>query len=98
MDILSPLPTTIEEDTDKKTSEDILGCLSIANEYWSDKTGILSLFISHKDLDEIESHLVTLTSSVKSGDAGHYASTLAALREKLEKLSISESVSLSGIL
>lgn len=97
-DLLSALPDIMEENADKKTSENILGCLEKAMEHWTDKSKILSLFISHKDLDEAEALMVTLKSSVEAKDSGHYASTLATLKEKIKKLSASEKISLSSIL
>lgn len=94
---LVPLPATIEEG-DKKTSEEILGCLDKTENLWDGRSAVLSFFISHRDLDEIDVLLATLRSSVESDDSGHYASTLATLRERLEKLSVSEGISALSIL
>ena len=94
-EVLSRLPNIIEEN--ENTPESVLGCIKESERLWSNHSRILSYFIGHRELDEIGALLVTLMSSAESRDSGHYASTLSALKERLEKLSSSESFSLGSI-
>ena len=96
-DSLNALPAVIES-AEEKTPDSIIGCLDDIYETWRRRTGVLSLFINHKELEEIEALLVTLRASVISSDDGHYASSLASLRERIDKLSSSEKFSICVIL
>ena len=95
LDALPPDITEVEETKD--TPEDILGSIEEAEGLWASKTGKLSFFVNHRELDEIDALMVTLHSAASSADSGHYASTLAALKERLKKLSSSESFSFISI-
>lgn len=94
---LEELPLTIDEDADKNTSERYLGCVSESIEILDKRMGKLSLFISHKELDELNSMMSAVISAIESRDSGHYAASVSSLRERLEKLSDSEGISLSAI-
>lgn len=94
---LEELPLTIDEDADKNTSERYLGCVSESIEILDKRMGKLSLFISHKELDELNSMMSAVISAIESRDSGHYAASVSSLRERLEKLADSEGISLSAI-
>ena len=94
---LEELPLTIDEDVDKNTSERYLGCVSESIEILDKRMGKLSLFISHKELDELNSMMFAVISAIESRDSGHYAASVSSLRERLEKLADSEGISLSAI-
>lgn len=94
---LEELPLTIDEDVDKNTSERYLGCVSESIEILDKRMGKLSLFISHKELDELNSMMSAVISAIESRDSGHYAASVSSLRERLEKLADSEGISLSAI-
>ncbi len=94
---LEELPLTIDEDVDKNTSERYLGCVSESIEILDKRMGKLSLFISHKELDELNSMMSAVISAIESRDSGHYAASVSTLRERLEKLADSEGISLSAI-
>ncbi|MBQ8523748.1 MAG: DUF4363 family protein [Clostridia bacterium] len=94
---LEELPLTIDEDVDKNTSERYLGCVSDSIEILDKRMGKLSLFISHKELDELNSMMSAVISAIESRDSGHYAASVSSLRERLEKLADSEGISLSAI-
>ena len=94
---LEELPLTRDEDVDKNTSERYLGCVSDSIEILDKRMGKLSLFISHKELDELNSMMSAVISAIESRDSGHYAASVSSLRERLEKLADSEGISLSAI-
>lgn len=94
---LEELPLTIDENIDKNTSERYLGCVSESIEVLDKRMGKLSLFISHKELDELSSMMSAVISAIESRDSGHYAASVSSLRERLEKLADSEGISLSAI-
>lgn len=83
-----------------KTEEfdDVLRRIDDATERFNSKSTVLSSFIGHRELDETDTLLVTLSSAVRAKDDAYYRTTLAALREKLEKLALSERFTLLGIL
>lgn len=91
------LPLTIDEDMKKDTSEEYLGCVGNCIELLEKRQVRLSLFITHRELDEIKSLLVAVKAALESRDTGHYASAVASLRDSLERLSDSESLKLSAI-
>lgn len=90
---LSEIP---ELEKAEKTSDHI-ECLDHALDIWKNKRPLLCLFIDHRDHDEIENALISARASAASHDEGNFAADMAVLREKLDKLRLSESTSLDGI-
>ena len=94
---IEELPLTIDENMEKDTSEEYLGRVGNCIELLEQRQVRLSLFITHRELDEIKSLLVAVNAALESRDTGHYASAVASLRDSLERLSDSESLKLSAI-
>ena len=94
---IEELPLTIDENMEKDTSEKYLGRVGNCIELLEKRQVGLSLFITHRELDEIKSLLVAVNAALESRDTGHYASAVASLRDSLERLSDSESLKLSAI-
>ena len=94
---IEELPLTIDENMEKDTSEEYLGRVGNCIELLEKRQVGLSLFITHRELDEIKSLLVAVNAALESRDTGHYASAVASLRDSLERLSDSESLKLSAI-
>lgn len=94
---IEELPLTIDENMEKDTSEKYLGRVGNCIELLEKRQVRLSLFITHRELDEIKSLLVAVNAALESRDTGHYASAVASLRDSLERLSDSESLKLSAI-
>lgn len=94
---IEELPLTIDENMEKDTSEEYLGRVGNCIELLEKRQVKLSLFITHRELDEIKSLLVAVNAALESRDTGHYASAVASLRDSLGRLSDSESLKLSAI-
>ena len=82
---------------DESKAPEYIGRLEDAIDEWSSKRKILCAFISHREFDEVETQLISLKSAVTAGDAGNYVSSLELLKERLEKLKLSEVLSFHGI-
>lgn len=68
-----------------------------AREALARRSGMLSAFIGQGELDETDALLATLREALACGDETYYRTTLAALRERLRRLSASERLTLAGI-
>ena len=88
------LPRVINENS----PDGLVGRIDDSLKRWRSHRSFLCLVISHREFDEIENALISLSAAVRSNDGGNYAITLDGLTEKLSKLKESESFTLDSII
>ena len=82
----------------KKASEKLLRCLDNSVDFWQKRRFRICLMVNRQEFEEIENLLLDLRAAANVGDSGIYASSLAALKEKLSRLKTAEKLSFDGIL
>lgn len=65
---------------------------------WKDCRSLLSVTVSHTEVESIDSRIVSLVSFAENGEDSDFDAILAQLREELEYLHRSESLTLEGII
>ena len=65
---------------------------------WKDNRALLSITISHSEIEGIDSKIVSIAAFAKNKEAADFESTLSQLKEELEYLHLSESFTLEGII
>ena len=91
---ISSLPASIN----KNSPDELIGRIEESLNIWRSHRLMLCLVISHKEFDDVENGLISLSAFVRTGDDGNYAAGLDALRERLTKLRTSESLSFDSII
>ena len=67
-------------------------------EKWKKCRKALSITVSHTEIESIDSRIVSLKAYAKDGEDGEFYAALAQLREELEFLHRSESLTVEGII
>lgn len=93
---IAALPEALPEG--EELTDGVLKVLDVATADFKSRGTLISALIGHRELDETDTLLATLSSAARARDDAYYRTTLAALREKLEKLAVSERLTLAGIL
>lgn len=93
---IAALPESLPESEEQTDS--LLKRLDVATADFKSRGKVISALIGHRELDETDTLLATLSSAARAHDDAYYRTTFAALREKLEKLAVSERLTLAGIL
>ncbi len=93
---IAALPESLPESEEQTDS--LLKRLDVATADFKSRGKVISALIGHRELDETDTLLATLSSAARAHDDAYYRTTFAALREKLEKLTVSERLTIAGIL
>ena len=70
----------------------------IINEYWEERTSVLKLSLSEKEMAEISLHIKEATISAQSNNKEEYEKSMARLRRAIEGIKKREEFSLENIL
>ena len=65
---------------------------------WKDCRRILTVTVSHTEIEGIDTRIVSLVTYAETGEDSDFDATLSQLREELEYLHRSESLTLEGII
>lgn len=65
---------------------------------WKDNRTALSITVSHSEIEDIDSKIVSITAFAENNEDADFESTLSQLKEELEYLHLSESLTLEGII
>lgn len=90
MDITDHIADSAEEDRSSLSAE-LYG-------RWRKSRHILSVTVSHTEVEGIDSRIVSLVSYAENGEDSDFDAALAQLREELEYLHRSESLTVEGII
>lgn len=88
------LVSHVTESEDADADLEIIGKI---REIWEDERFVLSLGVSHREIDEIDLSVCSLEAALRAGDRGNVSDAAALLRERLILLKYSESFSPDGI-